>query len=140
MCFHFASIRRVDPVSVANTKTSQKFKQKGYHKKLSIIFVKSLVLFLFCFASLFKKKLFFRAEGLKESQSKLTSPQAQDRTGPSGAKVSGAASAGGSARQFFPLGQDFSLHDRPQPNAVRAVQSSEPQGQRYTAEEIEVLR
>uniref|UniRef100_A0A3Q1J5I9 Calpain catalytic domain-containing protein n=1 Tax=Anabas testudineus TaxID=64144 RepID=A0A3Q1J5I9_ANATE len=43
-------------------------------------------------------------------------------------------------RQFFPLGQDFSIHDRPQPQPVRAVQSSEPQGQRYTSEEIEVLR
>uniref|UniRef100_A0A7N6A093 Calpain catalytic domain-containing protein n=1 Tax=Anabas testudineus TaxID=64144 RepID=A0A7N6A093_ANATE len=53
-------------------------------------------------------------KGLKESQSKST--------------------------QFFPLGQDFSIHDRPQPQPVRAVQSSEPQGQRYTSEEIEVLR
>uniref|UniRef100_A0A3Q2DCX2 Calpain 7 n=1 Tax=Cyprinodon variegatus TaxID=28743 RepID=A0A3Q2DCX2_CYPVA len=52
-------------------------------------------------------------------------------------------SSGGSSgpvRQFFPLGPDFSVHDRPQPQPIRAVQSSEPQGQRYTAEEIEVLR
>uniref|UniRef100_A0A3Q3B108 Calpain 7 n=1 Tax=Kryptolebias marmoratus TaxID=37003 RepID=A0A3Q3B108_KRYMA len=81
-----------------------------------------------------------RAEGLKESQSKLTSPQTQDRTGPSGTKPSGGAGTGGPVRQFFPLGPDFSLHDRSQPHPVRAVQSSEPQGQRYTAEEIEVLR
>uniref|UniRef100_A0A4W6DPY2 Calpain 7 n=1 Tax=Lates calcarifer TaxID=8187 RepID=A0A4W6DPY2_LATCA len=47
---------------------------------------------------------------------------------------------GGPVRQFFPLGPDFSLHDRPQPQPVRAVQSSEPHGQRYTSEEIEVLR
>uniref|UniRef100_A0AAQ5ZPM4 Calpain catalytic domain-containing protein n=1 Tax=Amphiprion ocellaris TaxID=80972 RepID=A0AAQ5ZPM4_AMPOC len=58
-----------------------------------------------------------RAEGLKESQSKSTP-----------------------IRQFFPLGPDFSLNDRQQPQPVRAVQSSEPHGQRYTAEEIEVLR
>ncbi|XP_062320939.1 calpain-7 [Osmerus eperlanus] len=72
-----------------------------------------------------------RAEGLKESQSRA----GQDKPGPSGAKPGG---GGGPVRQFFPLGPDFSLSDRPQP--VRAVQSSEPQGQRYTAEEIEVLR
>ena len=75
--------------------------------------------------------LLTRAEGLKESQSRA----AQDKPGPSGAKPGG---GGGPVRQFFPLGPDFSLSDRPQP--VRAVQSSEPQGQRYTAEEIEVLR
>uniref|UniRef100_A0A673XA61 Calpain 7 n=1 Tax=Salmo trutta TaxID=8032 RepID=A0A673XA61_SALTR len=55
--------------------------------------------------------------------------------GPSGAKPSGGPCP---VRQFFPLGPDFSLQDRPQP--VRPVQSSEPQGQRYTSEEIEVLR
>uniref|UniRef100_A0A3Q2PMT6 Calpain 7 n=1 Tax=Fundulus heteroclitus TaxID=8078 RepID=A0A3Q2PMT6_FUNHE len=49
-------------------------------------------------------------------------------------------SSAGPVRQFFPLGPDFSLHDRQQPQPIRAVQSSEPQGQRYTAEEIEVLR
>lgn len=41
-------------------------------------------------------------------------------------------------RTFFPLGPDFSLNDKPQ--TIRAVQASESQGQRYTAEEIEVLR
>uniref|UniRef100_A0A3B5Q785 Calpain 7 n=1 Tax=Xiphophorus maculatus TaxID=8083 RepID=A0A3B5Q785_XIPMA len=78
---------------------------------------------------------FCRAEGLKESQSKSNSAQSQDRTKPS----SGSGS-GGPVRQFFPLGPDFSLHDRQQPQPIRAVQSSEPQGQRYTSEEIEVLR
>uniref|UniRef100_A0A8C8C8C8 Calpain catalytic domain-containing protein n=1 Tax=Oncorhynchus tshawytscha TaxID=74940 RepID=A0A8C8C8C8_ONCTS len=77
-----------------------------------------------------------RAEGLKESQSASPLAQSpQDRPGPSGAKPSGGPFP---VRQFFPLGPDFSLHDRPQP--VRPVQSSEPQGQRYTSEEIEVLR
>lgn len=79
----------------------------------------------------------FRAEGLKESQSKSIQAQTPDRTGPSGAKGS-VGGSGGPVRQFFPLGPDFSIHDRPQP--IRAVQSSEPQGQRYTSEEIEVLR
>uniref|UniRef100_A0A3Q3KUL0 Calpain 7 n=1 Tax=Mastacembelus armatus TaxID=205130 RepID=A0A3Q3KUL0_9TELE len=78
-----------------------------------------------------------RAEGLKESQSKSTPAQAQDRTGLSGTKPTG-GSSGGPVRQFFPLGPDFTLQDRPQP--IRAVQSSEPQSQRYTSEEIEVLR
>uniref|UniRef100_A0A8C4E5W3 Calpain 7 n=1 Tax=Dicentrarchus labrax TaxID=13489 RepID=A0A8C4E5W3_DICLA len=77
-----------------------------------------------------------RAEGLKESQAKSTAAQ----TGPSGNKPSSAGNSGGPVRQYFPLGPDFSLHDRPQPQPVRAVQSSEPQGQRYTSEEIEVLR
>lgn len=81
-----------------------------------------------------------RAEGLKDSQSKSAAAQTQDRTGTSGNKPSSAGSSGGPVRQFFPLGTDFSLHDRPQPQPVRAVQSSEPQGQRYTSEEIEVLR
>ncbi|KAF3839156.1 hypothetical protein F7725_017873 [Dissostichus mawsoni] len=78
------------------------------------------------------------AEGLKESQSKLT--PTQDRPGPPGSKPppSSSSSSGGPARQFFPLGPDFSLQERPQP--VRAVQSSEPSGQRYSGEEIEVLR
>ncbi|XP_038832840.1 calpain-7-like [Salvelinus namaycush] len=77
-----------------------------------------------------------RAEGLKESQSASPLAQSpQDRTGPSGAKPSGGPCP---VRQFFPLGPDFSLQNRPQP--VRPVQSSEPQGQRYTSEEIEVLR
>lgn len=77
-----------------------------------------------------------RAEGLKESHSKSTPAQ----TGPPGTKPSSSAGSVGPVRQFFPLGPDFSLHDRPQPQPVRAVQSSEPQGQRYTSEEIEVLR
>ncbi|CDQ82032.1 unnamed protein product [Oncorhynchus mykiss] len=77
-----------------------------------------------------------RAEGLKESQSASPLAQSpQDRPGPSGAKPSGGPCP---VRQFFPLGPDFSLQNRPQP--VRPVQSSEPQGQRYTSEEIEVLR
>ncbi|KAA0703511.1 Calpain-7 [Triplophysa tibetana] len=67
-----------------------------------------------------------RAEGLKDSLSK---PVNQDKPTPK---------APAQVRQFLPLGQDFSLHDRSQP--VRAVQSCEPQGERYTAEEIEVLR
>lgn len=83
---------------------------------------------------------FGRAEGLKQSQSKSTPAQTQDRMGSSGTKASSAGSSGGPVRQFFPLGPDFSLHDRPQPQPVRAVQSSEPHGQRYTSEEIEVLR
>uniref|UniRef100_A0A8C5BKC7 Calpain catalytic domain-containing protein n=1 Tax=Gadus morhua TaxID=8049 RepID=A0A8C5BKC7_GADMO len=74
-----------------------------------------------------------RAEGLKESQSKSSTAQPQVA-----AKPSGGTSSGAPARQFFPLGQDFTIHDRPQP--MRAVQSSDPQGQRYTSEEIEVLR
>lgn len=81
-----------------------------------------------------------RAEGLKDSQSKSTPAQTQDKIGPSGTKPSSGDSSGGPVRQFFPLGPDFSLHDRPHPQPVRAVQSSEPQGQRYTSEEIEVLR
>ncbi|XP_056141890.1 calpain-7 isoform X2 [Lampris incognitus] len=81
-----------------------------------------------------------RAEGLKESQSKSTPTQHQDSQGPSRAKPGNSAFPSGPVRQFFPLGPDFTLHDRPQPQPVRAVQSSEPQGQRYTSEEIEVLR
>ncbi|KAG1948211.1 calpain-7 [Pimephales promelas] len=70
-----------------------------------------------------------RAEGLKDSVSKSAN---QDKP------VSSASKGPPQVRQFFPLGPDFSLHDKTQP--VRAVHSSEPQGQRYTAEEIEVLR
>ncbi|XP_061145473.1 calpain-7 isoform X1 [Syngnathus typhle] len=77
-----------------------------------------------------------RAEGLKQSQSKSGPSQTQDRAGPSGVKPS----SSGPVRQFFPLGPDFSLNDRPQPQPMRAVQSSEPQGQRYSSDEIEVLR
>ncbi|XP_043117711.1 calpain-7 [Puntigrus tetrazona] len=69
-----------------------------------------------------------RAEGLKDSLGKLAN---QD-------KAASASKGPGQVRQFFPLGPDFSLQDKTQP--VRAVQSSEPLGQRYTAEEIEVLR
>uniref|UniRef100_A0A8C2DA79 Calpain 7 n=1 Tax=Cyprinus carpio TaxID=7962 RepID=A0A8C2DA79_CYPCA len=70
-----------------------------------------------------------RAEGLKDSLSKQAN---QDKP------VFSASKGPAQVRQFFPLGPDFSLHDKSQP--VRAVQPSEPQGQRYTAEEIEVLR
>uniref|UniRef100_A0A8C6SBT9 Calpain 7 n=1 Tax=Neogobius melanostomus TaxID=47308 RepID=A0A8C6SBT9_9GOBI len=80
-----------------------------------------------------------RAEGLKESQSKSALAQLPDRAGGSGARPVSGGSAGGPVRQFFPLGSDFTLHDKPQP--VRPVHSSEPQhGQKYTADEIEVLR
>uniref|UniRef100_A0A3Q3J2E1 Calpain catalytic domain-containing protein n=1 Tax=Monopterus albus TaxID=43700 RepID=A0A3Q3J2E1_MONAL len=72
-----------------------------------------------------------------QTKLKQLAHQALDRTGPSGTKPSSGGSSGGPVRQFFPLGPDFTLHDRPQP--TRAVQSSEPQGQRYTSEEIEVL-
>ncbi|XP_023694824.1 calpain-7 [Paramormyrops kingsleyae] len=76
-----------------------------------------------------------RAEGLKESMSKA---KAASSTKDKSATGGGAAKASGQTRQYLPLGPDFSLHDRPQPS--RPVQSGEPQGQRYTAEEIEVLR
>uniref|UniRef100_A0A672PVS8 Calpain 7 n=1 Tax=Sinocyclocheilus grahami TaxID=75366 RepID=A0A672PVS8_SINGR len=59
-----------------------------------------------------------RAEGLKDSLSKQAN---QDKP------VFSASKDPAQVRQFFPLGPDFSLHDKPQP--VRAVQSSEPQGQ-----------
>lgn len=81
-----------------------------------------------------------RAEGLKQSQSRSAAAQSHDKSGSSGSKSSSAGGSGGPVRQFFPLGPDFSLSERSQPQPVRAVQSSEPQGQRYTAEEIEVLR
>ncbi|PKU32630.1 calpain-7 isoform x1 [Limosa lapponica baueri] len=68
-----------------------------------------------------------RAEALKESLSK--SSQKEKST---------AAKPNQPVRTFFPLGPDFSLNDKPQ--TIRAVQASESQGQRYTAEEIEVLR
>ncbi|XP_027728176.1 calpain-7 isoform X1 [Vombatus ursinus] len=68
-----------------------------------------------------------RAEALKESMSK---PSQKDKPA--------AVKSNQPVRTFFPLGPDFSLNDKPQ--TVRTVQSSEPQGQRYTAEEIEVLR
>lgn len=81
-----------------------------------------------------------RAEGLKQSQSRSAAAQNHDKSGSSGSKSSTAGGSGGAARQFFPLGPDFSLGERSQAQPVRAVQSSEPQGQRYTAEEREVLR
>ncbi|XP_044311581.1 calpain-7 isoform X4 [Varanus komodoensis] len=66
-----------------------------------------------------------RAEALKDSKpSQKEKPAAVKPTHPT--------------RTFFPLGPDFSLNDKPQ--TVRPVHASEPQGQRYTAEEIEVLR
>ncbi|XP_074801684.1 calpain-7 isoform X3 [Natator depressus] len=68
-----------------------------------------------------------RAEALKESTSKSSQKDRQT-----------AAKPNQPVRMFFPLGPDFSLNDKPQ--TVRTVQASEPQGQRYTAEEIEVLR
>ncbi|KFO14485.1 Calpain-7, partial [Balearica regulorum gibbericeps] len=68
-----------------------------------------------------------RAEALKESVSK--SSQKEKST---------SAKPNQPVRTFFPLGPDFSLNDKPQ--TIRAVQASESQGQRYTAEEIEVLR
>ncbi|XP_059584783.1 calpain-7 isoform X4 [Alligator mississippiensis] len=68
-----------------------------------------------------------RAEALKESMSKLSQ---KDK--------SAAVKPNQSVRAFFPLGPDFSLNDKPQ--TVRAVQACESQGQRYTTEEIEVLR
>ncbi|XP_074844402.1 calpain-7 isoform X3 [Carettochelys insculpta] len=68
-----------------------------------------------------------RAEALKESMSK---PSQKDKQA--------AAKPNQPVRMFFPLGPDFSLNDKPQ--TIRPVQASESQGQRYTAEEIEVLR
>ncbi|XP_071417301.1 calpain-7 isoform X3 [Pithys albifrons albifrons] len=68
-----------------------------------------------------------RAEALKESMSKSSHKE-----------KSTAAKLNQPVRTFFPLGPDFSLNDKPQ--TIRAVQASESQGQRYTAEEIEVLR
>lgn len=73
--------------------------------------------------------VYFRAEGLKETFSKAV-PQEK----PTSSTVKALAPV----RQYLPLGPDFSLHDKSQP--VRAAQSSKPQGQRYTQEEIEVLR
>ncbi|XP_060637815.2 calpain-7 isoform X3 [Anolis sagrei] len=66
-----------------------------------------------------------RAEALKDSK-----PSQKDKPAP--------VKANQPVRTFFPLGPDFSLNDKPQ--TVRPVHASEPQGQRYTAEEIEVLR
>lgn len=80
-----------------------------------------------------------RAEGLKESHSMSVPAQHADRAGGFAARPVSGGPSGGPVRQFFPLGPDFTLHDKPQP--VRVVQSSEPlHGQKYTADEIEVLR
>ncbi|XP_039918383.1 calpain-7 isoform X1 [Hirundo rustica] len=68
-----------------------------------------------------------RAEALKESMSKSSQKEKSTASKPSQP-----------VRTFFPLGPDFSLNDKPQ--TIRAVQASESRGQRYTAEEIEVLR
>ncbi|XP_039378658.1 calpain-7 isoform X4 [Mauremys reevesii] len=68
-----------------------------------------------------------RAEALKESMSKSSQKDKQT-----------AAKPNQPVRMFFPLGPDFSLNDKPQ--TIRTVQASESQGQRYTTEEIEVLR
>ncbi|XP_039593575.1 calpain-7 [Polypterus senegalus] len=68
-----------------------------------------------------------RAEILKDSMSK---PVQKEK--PSLQKTSNPG------RIFQPLGPDFSLQDKAQP--VFPVQSSKPQGQKYTSEEIEVLR
>ncbi|XP_064362163.1 calpain-7 isoform X2 [Dromaius novaehollandiae] len=67
-----------------------------------------------------------RAEALKESMSKSSQKEKSTVVKPNQP-----------VRTFFPLGPDFSLNDKPQ--TIRAVQASESQGQRYTAEEIEVL-
>uniref|UniRef100_A0A3Q4H6J6 Calpain 7 n=1 Tax=Neolamprologus brichardi TaxID=32507 RepID=A0A3Q4H6J6_NEOBR len=80
------------------------------------------------------------SEQVLQNKLKQLARQALDRTGAPGTKPSTGASSGGPVRQFLPLGPDFSLNDRQQSQTVRAVQSSEPQGQRYTSEEIEVLR
>ncbi|XP_039768764.1 calpain-7 isoform X4 [Ornithorhynchus anatinus] len=68
-----------------------------------------------------------RAEALKES---MSSSSQKDKPTP--------VKSSQPVRTFFPLGPDFSLNNKPQ--TVRSVQASEPQGQRYTSEEIEVLR
>ncbi|XP_075778055.1 calpain-7 isoform X7 [Pelodiscus sinensis] len=73
------------------------------------------------------RKALDRAEALKESKSKSSQKDKQT-----------AAKPNQPVRMFFPLGPDFSLNDKPQ--TVKAVQASESHGQRYTAEEIEVLR
>lgn len=91
---------------------------------------KSVIELSLCFYHCCKENTFFicfRAEALKESMSK-----------PSQKEKSTAAKPNQPVRTFFPLGPDFSLNDKPQ--TIRAVQASESQGQRYTAEEIEVLR
>ncbi|KAM4689268.1 calpain-7 [Discoglossus pictus] len=68
-----------------------------------------------------------RAESLKDSMSRAS---VKEKTT--------AAKSNQPTRTFFPLGPDFSLNDKPQP--TRPMQANEPPRQRYTAEEIEVLR
>ncbi|XP_043919936.1 calpain-7 [Protopterus annectens] len=68
-----------------------------------------------------------RAENLKESTTKL-SQKDKSATPKSSQPV----------RSVQPLGPDFSLNDKPQ--STRPVHAAEPRGQRYSAEEIEVLR
>uniref|UniRef100_A0A8C5PQQ8 Calpain 7 n=1 Tax=Leptobrachium leishanense TaxID=445787 RepID=A0A8C5PQQ8_9ANUR len=68
-----------------------------------------------------------RAESLKESISKSS---AKDKTA--------VTKPNQPARTFFPLGPDFSLNEKPQ--SARPGQINEAPRQRYTAEEIEVLR
>ncbi|KAM3928765.1 calpain-7 [Leptodactylus fuscus] len=70
-----------------------------------------------------------RAESLKDSMSKSSS---KDK--PSAPKQS----QNQPTRSFLPLGPDFSLNDKPP--AAKPTHNSEPPRQRYTAEEIEVLR
>ncbi|XP_053323276.1 calpain-7 [Spea bombifrons] len=68
-----------------------------------------------------------RAESLKDS---MTKTAAKDKTV--------ASKPNQPTRMFFPLGQDFSLNDKPQ--SLRPALSSDSPRQKYTAEEIEVLR
>ncbi|CAI9572740.1 unnamed protein product [Staurois parvus] len=69
-----------------------------------------------------------RAESLKESMSKSSVKD----------KIS-APKPSQPARPYLPLGPDFSLNDKPSVKPTQ-TQSSEPPRQRYTSEEIEVLR
>ncbi|XP_026579970.1 calpain-7-like, partial [Pseudonaja textilis] len=66
-----------------------------------------------------------RAEALKDSK-----PSQKDKPAP--------VKQSQPVRTFSPLGPDFSLNDKPQ--SIRPVHASEPQGQRYTVDEIQVLR
>ncbi|KAM4705527.1 calpain-7 isoform 2-T2 [Rhinophrynus dorsalis] len=68
-----------------------------------------------------------RAESLKESMFKAAAKE-----------KAAAAKPNQQVRTYFPLGPDFSLNDKPQ--SVRPTQNNDPPRQRYTAEEIEVLR
>lgn len=68
-----------------------------------------------------------RAEKLKESTSKVSQKDKSAAPKPSQP-----------VRAVQPLGPDFSLNDKPQ--STRAVHTAEPQGPRYSTEEIEVLR